>query len=84
MKTVTFEIDDEQVCSECGTNDQLHYNFYAYAHRSETRAMADPECSHYCDCGGDVDVSLMTREEFLKSDKFRQEMLTWMEENTND
>ena len=33
---------------------------------SETRAMADPECSHYCDCGGDVEVPLITREEFLK------------------
>ena len=102
MKTVTFEIDDQLVCSECGTNDQLHYHFYAYAHRSETSAFVNQDCAHSCDCGHDgyggdgPDVALCTREEFLascgqenskvfpKAEKYRQDMLNWMEANTND
>ena len=54
MKTFTFEIDDNMVCSTCQHNDKVHYNLFA-VHNGEIQL--DPDISTWCGrCESEADM----------------------------
>mgnify|MGYP001584529612 CR=1 FL=1 len=62
LKTVTIDIPDA-VCTNCGSSDELHYNFFVFANRS---GVFDDEAPHWCNaCFSEY--PLMDRGEFKEA-----------------
>ena len=59
LKTVTIDIPDA-VCTNCGSSDELHYNFFVFANRS---GVFDDETPHWCHAC-EAEYPLIDREEF--------------------